>query len=493
MTVVVDSVADLTLARAAEVAFDGAGIELSESVRARIAAGRIRFEGYLDGQGGNLYGITTAPGSRATVVLGREEEVERRTATMGRFMTLRGGAGGAFLPPRCVRLAILARLSNALTGQGKLRLPTVQALAGLLADPPAVPLQGTASSGEVVALSWLLAPLAGLPLGTGEAMALINGSPFATGMACDVALTLERRLRIAEQLLAMSVVAAGCPREHFDLRLSRQWPDPYYRQALDRLDELLGPPPGWQLDHQAPTSWRLIPNILAGALQALDEVTRAAELGLTSLKDNPTFLAGDDRDPQQDTLASSGGYHDHRAAKAIDQVNSLLVDLCVLASRQVFRFLDGVGLGLPPLLATPGDRVGLEYLAWSLTEPLASARAAATATTLDVGVHDPAGNQSDVASLAFVAYAKHRQIVRAFDDCLSVLAVTAALALDLRQDDGAGLVTGICESVLRLVGAAPDRAEAASEPLRAIRDLITSSAEQLSRHDFTSVVGSRSR
>jgi hypothetical protein len=78
---------------------------------------------------------------------------------------------------------------------------------------------------------------------------------------------------------------------------------------------------------------------------------------------------------------------------------------------------------------------GLDRLRYGtgVTEPLASARRAAEATTLDVGLHDPAGNQSDIASLGFIAYGKHRAVARAFDACFTSLAITAALALEFRD------------------------------------------------------------
>jgi hypothetical protein len=39
-----------------------------------------------------------------------------------------------------------------------------------------------------------------------------------------------------------------------------------------------------------------------------------------------------------------------------------MFDITVLASRQIGRFLDGEGLGLPPLLGCLGERAGMEYV-----------------------------------------------------------------------------------------------------------------------------------
>jgi histidine ammonia-lyase len=466
----------MTLSNAERVAFDHASVEIGDEAAAIIAQGRVRFEAYLEAKGGYIYGSTTAPGSRAKVLL-NAEGVRRQGETLRNFIAMGAGVGGEMLPERCVRLALFARLSNSMTGCGKLRPETARAIAGLLRAPPQVPLQGVACSGEVMPLSWLMQPLADLPLGIGEAMALVNGSPFATAMACDVALTASRRVKLAERIFALSIEASECPAGHFDRRLADRWPDLCYKQSLERFHALLCGSTRRQLKHQAPTSWRVLPNVLAAALQALSEMSQCAQIGLQSLKDNPTFLRGD-ASGDEDLVVSGGGYHDHRAAKAIDQMNGVLMDLCVLASRQVGHLLDGVALGLPPLLARPGDGVGLEYLAWGMTEPLTSARRAAEATTLDAGLQDPAGNQSDIASLGFIAYGKHRIVASSFDACFATLALTAALALDFREAPLPGALRSLGSRV-GAIAKSGKRVDAAGEPLRQLHGMLRGSCEAM--------------
>jgi histidine ammonia-lyase len=484
--IVLQSGSDMTLAAAEHLAFDGAQVELGEEAVALIARGRVRFENYLAQKGGYIYGSTTAPGSRAKIVLS-QEAVEQQGQTLRNFISLRAGVGGELLPERCVRLALFARLSNSMTGSGKLRVETAQAIAALLQAPPAVPLQGVACSGEVMPLTWLMAPLAEMTLGVGEAMALVNGSPFATAMACDVALTSRRRITLAERIFALSVEAAECPAAHFEARLGDHWPDPYYRQSLGHLHTLLADSKRNQLKHQAPTSWRVLPNVLGGALQALEEVSLAAEIGLQAVKDNPTFLCGDETG-EHDLVVSSGGYHDHRAGRAIDQVNSILMDLCVLASRHVAHLLDGVGLGLPALLAQPGDRVGAEYLSWGMIEPLATARAAAAPTTLDVGVHDPAGGQSDIASLGFIAYGKHLAVARAFDTCFASLAIAIALALDFRAAPLPGALRAFGGRLREIATTTARRSDVSGEPLRQCHALLRAAGDEMTSAEFEEFV-----
>jgi histidine ammonia-lyase len=331
----------------------------------------------------------------------------------------------------------------------------------------------------------LVAPLADIPLAVGEAMALVNGSPFATAMVSDVALTLKRRIGIAELVFALGIEAAQCPAAHFDVRLADHWPDPHYKRSLMRLGRLLQDSTREELIHQAPTSWRVLPNVLAAVLQALEECSAAATIALRALKDNPTFLSDDTGRP--DLVVSGSGYHDHRSAKAIDQANSVMVDLGVLASRQVDRFLDGEGLGLPPLLGAMGDPAGMEYIAWGLTGPLAAARRAAEPTTLDIGLHDPAGNQSDITGLAFVAYDKHLDAARAWDDCVATLALVASRAMEFRASVVPPRLRAFCEPLIEMARAA-DRTAAGGEPLRQIRAWLQHCAENLSSKDFNALV-----
>jgi len=456
----------------------------SHRPEASLAGGwRERFDAFMKAKGGYVYGSTTAPGSRAKVLLSTQESL-RQGETLRNFVLLQAGVGGEMLSERCVRLAVFARLSNALSGSGKLRLSTAQAVAELLNAVPPVPMQGVACSGEVMALTWLVAPLADLPLAIGEAMALINGSPFATAVACDVALTAARRLRLAEQVFALSIEGSRCPAAHFDPRLADNWIDPYYKQSLSCFHELLAGSQRDQLKHQAPTSWRVLPNVHAAALRAVAEVSQAAEIGLRSLKDNPTFIQSTSSS-DEDVVLSSGGYHDHRAAKAIDAVNNILTDLCVLASRQVTHFLDGEGLGFPSLLAGVVDGVGAEYLAWGMTEPLATARRASQAATLDLGLQDPAGNQSDIASMGFLAYDNHRDVARAFDVCFASLAITATLAIHYQSRLTIDARTNFQGRLYEIVRSGGNSGGVVGEPWRQATELIRVCADEMPTASFS--------
>ena len=401
--IVLNSVKDFTLATAERLWAGDCRITIGPEGRRVVEGGHTAFQRFLAEKGGYVYGTTTAPGSRAKTML-TSEAVSSQGATFGRFITMRPGVAGRMLPPRTVRLAILARLTNALSGRGKISISTAERIAALAENPPEVPLQGLASSGEVMALSWLMAPLADVSLKPGEAMALVNGSPFSTAMVSDVAIMAKRSLQLVECVFALSIEAARAPLDHYRVELADHWPDPFYNSSLERLNVLLTGAHASRLAHQAPVSWRIIPNILASSRRAQAQVAEIATISLCAVKDNPTFLA----DAETGDAVSSGGYHDHQAARSIEAVTVAYADLCVLIAKQVTRLVDGSGLGLPPLLARgASDGVGAEYLVWTLTEPVVRANHAATPVGLDASLEDPVGNQSDVAQPVFISYARH--------------------------------------------------------------------------------------
>jgi histidine ammonia-lyase len=428
----INCLADLDLALAAKVATGRYGVELGNGLLECIRSGRMRYERFIQRQSGYVYGSTTAPGNRAKQLLTTEDSA-RQGSSLDTFITRKPGFIDRMLPPRTVRLALLARLTNVVTGRGKLTVQTAEAICRMIGENvPEVPLDGQAGPGEVMAMSWLLAPIGHMRLDIGEAMALVNGSPFATAMVTDAALTSQRQLEMALDIFALSAEAALMPRGHFDSRLADCWPDPLYKHALEALDSRLEGGASTRLSHQAPVAWRVTPNVVAAGLRSSEEAARTAELSLKALKDNPTFLFANDE--ASDETVSSGGYHDQRASRALDSLNAAWSDLAVLAYRQVAKLVGGVDLGLPHLLSrTVRDGVGTEYIVWTLTSSIARAQQAACPAGLALSLEDPGGNQSDIAQPAFIAYARHLEAAAALNECLAALYTAARLALEVRE------------------------------------------------------------
>jgi len=137
------------------------------------------------------------------------------------------------------------------------------------------------------------------------------------------------------------------------------------------------------------------------------------------------------------------------------------------------------------LLAGVVDGVGAEYLAWGMTEPLATARRASQAATLDLGLQDPAGNQSDIASMGFLAYDNHRDVARAFDVCFASLAITATLAIHYQSRLTIDARTNFQGRLYEIVRSGGNSGGVVGEPWRQATELIRVCADEMPTASFS--------
>ena len=426
----IDDRSELTLDLARRVGFYGVALQIGPNALRCIASGRSAFEAHLAAnEGGYVYGTTTQPGGRAKKTASASVQKDQGR-TLSSFMAIQAGYLDQPLPVRAVRLILLARLANALSGRSRLSVDTVKAIARMLdREMPIVPLASATGPGEVIPLSWALAPISDIPLRQGEVMSLINGSPCATGLVCEAAISARRQLTVCTSVFAYMIEAARAPLMHYDPRLADLSSDPAYRTALDAIvDMLKGSEMKGRLAHQAPVSWRIIPTVLSVAEAAVKTAEDAALAALTSVSDNPAMLGPLD-DPAQIFMASTGGFHNMQASRAIDQLNAAFADLTVLLGKQTARLIDGNPFGFPAYLCPEGYvGIGGEYLAWVQSGAAEQARFAATPATLLAGLEDPDGNQSDVATSVFLAYERNLYGRNVLNSAMTTALITGDLA-----------------------------------------------------------------
>ena len=428
--IIIDDPSELTLDLARRVGYSGATLQIGPKAIRHISSGRSAFEAHLAAhENGYVYGTTTQPGGRAKKTASAAVQKKQGT-TLASFVSLQVGYLDQLLPERTVRLILLARLANALSGRSRLTVETVTAIAHMLDGPmPIVPMASSTGPGEVIPLCWALAPIQDLPLKQGEAMSLINGSPCSTAMICEAAISARQQLTICTNVFAYMIETARAPMMHFDLRLAELSSDPSYQTALDAVSNLLtGAETEGRLSYQAPVSWRIIPTVVSVAEAAVKTAEDVALAALTSVSDNPAMLGSLD-DPTQISMASTGGFHNMRASRAIDQLNSAFADLTALLGKQTARLIDGKPFGFPAYLC-PEDSEGIggEYLAWVQSGATEQARYAATPATLLTGLEDPDGNQSDVAISTFLAYERNLYGRNVLNSAMATALITGDLA-----------------------------------------------------------------
>jgi len=421
MTVPVAARADVSLDAVRRVAWEGEGIALAPATLALMDHCHAAFAALVESRvaedpGALIYGTTTAPGDGAAVALTAEAQARRPT----RLWT--GHAFGEPLPERVVRAILTARLSNFVEGHAAVRGTLAQAVVALLdGPPPVVPGQGTGGSGEVVALGRLFYDLSTrMELTPKERMALINGSPCAAALVADAALAGDRRLALAEAVLALAAEVALAPLEAYAADLEPLWGDEHETAALRALRGLLAGGSAERQGHQAAVSLRILPRVLGAVRRAQAEALQAATVALRSVTDNPVFIPPDDARPLG-AVISTGGYHNARASAAIDSLGIAWADLCQLAQRITDQLLQHPITA--PLLAR--DEWTMKPLHMVQTGWAEEARTHAGATLLSLGGF----GQNDVPAMSFLAWRKADAAGRCLDAALAVLAALGAQAL----------------------------------------------------------------
>ena len=442
MTDVLNTRFDITLTAVERVAWQGAQLRLSSAAMATIETRRKDFLALLShAPEAGIYGITVGQGEMAGSPMDDDG-----VARLARMKPLAAAvAAGPPYPDRVVRAMILGRFANLLEGHGKATPRLVQALVDLLnhGPLPRVSQSGQGGPGEILALYPLFARLSqNFELEPGERGALINGAPCAAALLADVVLAARRRLRLAERVMALAIDAFDAPLEHYDPQLGELRGTPHHQAAFGSLAALLSEKRGRPeaRAHQAPVSFRIIPNLLAETRRALAAAEAGASAALSAVTHNPVYLPPDGPHPYGRCL-STGGYHDASAAPLIDGLTGAWADLCLLAERLTVAFLNGRVSGLPDFLLperpeSASDGHGaLGYLPMAMVGYMEEARAAAQRSFIP-GSDASVFGQDDVAAPVFLAWPKAARAGRALDACLALLAVTASQALHITGRDG---------------------------------------------------------
>ncbi len=432
MTLTVDTRHDITLDAVLRVAWHGEHVVLSDAAVERMVEARQRFMHLLDADPDiTIYGVTTGFGQMAKHKLSPEE----RRAQAARPPIAPAASWGDPVPDRVARTMVLARLANFVEGHAAISPPVAQAVAAMLANDkmPEVPASGQGGAGEILSLSHLFLDVAHQSeLGEKDGLSLVNGSPCASALVADVALTTERRLGIAAEILSLSADAFKAPLGHFDEALETQWNNVHDAWALRTIrslvaDEGAGP----RRPYQAPVSFRILPRILGQAHRAWTLARDIAAESLAAVTDNPVYLDADEEHPFGQFI-STGGYHNAQAVMAMDAVTASLANLCIIVERHSAKLLDGSVSLLPDHLVRSDDQDDLRRgylgcLAMAATGYEEEARHEARATLLP-GSESGGFGQNDVASPIFFAWTKANRAARALDMALASLAPIALRA-----------------------------------------------------------------
>jgi histidine ammonia-lyase len=415
-TVTLERRTDIDLESYRRVAREGAGIVIGDGAAERMRAAREAFLALVESDPtAFIYGVTTSAGDGASTLLDADQ---RRN--LARMLGRSGASFGEPLPERVVRGMVLTRLTGMIEGNSGVRPELARAVAGMLDDGPlpSVPSQGNGGSGEILPLGHLFGALSARTVeDSREAMSLINGSPCASALVADAALSGRNRLHWAERVCALAAEAIRTPDDQHSPLLETLWDEQHEVAALQSMRELLAGGEGERRHFQAPVSFRILPRVLGRLRRATAEAERAATSSLAAVSDNPVFVPPCEGHPLGATL-SNGSYHNAQAPQAMDGLGMAWADLCQLLERQTERLLTD-----PTVFGEGHVPVKILYMVqtWWAEE----ARAAAQPTLIPLGGY----GQNDTCAPSFFAWRRQEQVGRCLDAAMAIVAAISSQAM----------------------------------------------------------------
>lgn len=430
MTISLSQRQDFSLPNFASVAWMGESVNLDPAAQDRIQQSRERFINLLDTRPDlHIYGVTSGYGQNASVRLDGAARAEH--AARAPFQSMAGF--GPDLPQRIKRGIVFCRLTNFIEGHAGVSAELVERVAGMLDEPlPRVPASGNTSAGEIIPLSHLFVPMTqSHELREKETIALINGSPCATALMADVALSSERRIQLLLDVFALSIEAMNAPLEAYDEALENLYGDNCIAWVLQQIRQRIDTTRTERRFYQAPVSWRILPQVLGQLVRVHQQLVDAATTALSAVTDNPVLV---DEDGSGIRALSNGGFHNANACAAIDAISGSYADLATITDRHISKLFDGNVSQLPPQLkdGTDGGYVGcIGFVAADYAE---AARAAASRTAL-VGSEGGGFGQNDVLIPVFQAWEKSLRAGESLDACLAILATTCSQAFHVAEQN----------------------------------------------------------
>jgi histidine ammonia-lyase len=293
------------------------------------------------------------------------------------------------------------------------------------------------------------AGLAPLTLAAKEGLALVNGTQGMLAIGALAAERLSTLVRTADVVAAMTIEAALGTDAPFDDRLQRLRPHPGQAASASNLRRLLD---GSSIlashrdsEHlvQDAYSLRCAPQVHGASRDALGFARRVLEIELNAVSDNPIVL------PDDGEIVSGGNFHGQPVAVAMDSLATATVGMASISERRLYRLLDpALSNGLPPFLVPEsGLNSGFMLVQYTAASLVSESKSLAHPASVD-SIPSSAG-QEDHVSMGMTAARHAREIVANAEIVVSLEALGAAQALDLRAPLEPGPATRAVKQALR--------------------------------------------
>jgi histidine ammonia-lyase len=432
----------------------GAEVELPPAAASRMRAAREVVDAAV-ASGDTVYGVTTGFGSLADVRI----DPAQADALQHRIVRSHATAVGRPLGREEVRAMLLLRAHVLALGHSGVRVEIVERMVEMLNRDlvPVVPEQGSlGASGDLAPLASLALPLLGrghllvegetvpaaevlanaglepLELKAKEGLALVNGTQGMLAIGILAADRVARLARTSDLVAAMSIEGALGSDRVFDERLTGLRPHAGVVASASNLRRLLE---GSAIvaSHresahlvQDAYSFRCAPQVNGATREALRFATSVLEVETNSVSDNPIVLA------EAGEILSGGNFHGQPVAVALDALALAVVSLASISERRLYRLLDPARNNRLPafLVEEVGLNSGFMLAQYTAASLVSECKTLAHPASVD-SIESSAG-QEDHVSMGMTSARHVRDIVANAEVVVSIEALVAAQALDLR-------------------------------------------------------------
>ena len=463
----------LSLVQIAQVAVDGARVEIAESAYDRIRVSRRIIEEITEGDT-IVYGVNTGFGKLADVRIARGD---LRQLQLNLVRSHACGVG-APLSEAEVRAMILLRANVLALGFSGIRLEVLQLLTEMLNRRvhPMIPEKGSVgASGDLAPLAHLSLALVGegesffegerLPSATAlsragvtpvvleakEGLALLNGTQGMHAVGGLALLRAKRLSCVADVAGAMTLEALKGTPTAFDSRIQLARPHPGQRAAAEHLRWLLRESEIRE-SHinndprvQDAYSLRCMPQVHGAVRGVFAHCEEVLAVESASATDNPLVFADDAE------VLSGGNFHGAPLALALDYAAIALTDLMSIAERRIDRLINpDMNEGLPAFLARqPGMQSGFMIPHVAAVALLNEAKVLAHPASVDN--LPTSGGKEDHVSMGMTAALKLRTMVDNAESLFAIELLAAGVALEYRRPLRAGLGVERAHARLRTI------------------------------------------
>jgi len=453
----------LTIEDVVAVARHGERVELARDAAGAIQRCRAMLERKIEARE-IMYGINTGIGELSEVVL-TDEQVDQ----FQRYLIYNHAAGiGDPFPEEIVRAAMLGRINVHAKGYSGCRLVIPQTYVAMLNEgvTPVVCEKGSVGAcGDLAPMSQIALSLMGegesfyhgRRMPTGEAMqqagipipglkvrdglSAINGSNVITGIASLLLVDVERWIKQAEIVAAMTLEALLANMKPYTERLHEIRG---FRGAVTCADNLRRVIRGSDLAEgrvkvkvQDAYSMRSTPQVIGALRNLMDYARTQVEIELNGAADNPVFV------PDEDRVLTGANFQGTPVSLPLDMVGAGVTMVSVLSERRLNRLLNpALSVGLPAFL-TKGAGMFSGLMLSQYTADMLIVEQRILSTPSCIQSIPAAADQEDFVSMGMNGALKSRQILTNAHGILGIEAIAAAQALDFRDHElGAGTRAG---------------------------------------------------